>query len=159
VSRFPLLSDGFRVRRCVIDKKDKKDRKIGDKAFPAGGGPPMPKNEAPYFFQKYFLPIFISFLSFLSTSQYPTETPPLPTEKTRDLRFFYLFCLAATRYSKKQKTGPFCFSGAGTTHSQCPLRSCEARYQDTPSPASSRKAGFPHEPRVGATPTGGFAEV
>jgi hypothetical protein len=97
VSRFPLLSDGFRVRRCVIDKKDKKDRKIGDKPFPSLRGPRCQKRGSLFFFKNTF---------------------------SRFLYLFYLFYLRANtplkpRHSPLKNKGPPIFlsvlsSGSGT---------------------------------------------
>jgi hypothetical protein len=72
VSRFHLLSDGFRVRRCVIDKKDKKDRKIGDKPFPRRRAPDA-KNELPIFFKNTFSRFLYLFYLFYLRANTPLK--------------------------------------------------------------------------------------
>jgi hypothetical protein len=60
-----LLSDVFRVRPRVIDKKDKKDRKIRGKPFPRASPPGRPqKNGASEFFLKILSPDFYIFFIF-----------------------------------------------------------------------------------------------
>jgi hypothetical protein len=59
---FFLVSDGFCVRQRVIDKKDKKDGKIGPKPFsPGARGPGPPFSDI---FEKILPPDFYIFFIF-----------------------------------------------------------------------------------------------